>query len=411
MCENCPSLPTSVVALPRRRSKLWEIENQWHCTIIGTCLTLGELTSAANRLGVQMRSAKPSDHEIHTSMIVLLGRERMVGKALHKMLDRKHAAMISRAGKVEGEEALTAFWGEMLAKGDVSAACWAVMSHPDSSDALRNAVFGEIHMLSHQVGAASRADLRRIHALEQEKAALEARLGRQNERLKAEVSMRNGLIRDLRQRLDCEIAETRRLGDAAQAALELDRLRRVMADIQDHLDREREMRCGAEGEVRATLVKLRDLGQNLSLVMQEHAEIKDELAASERRLTAVLAVDDRVGTCSTECAELDLCGRCILFVGGRSQHVPHFRRLVEDCNGTFAHHDGGFEESMGKLHGLFGRADAVLFPVDCVSHSAHDEVKRLCRRWEKPFVPVRHSGMGAFLRALSSLTERDGEAG
>jgi hypothetical protein len=45
----------------------------------------------------------------------------------------------------------------------------------------------------------------------------------------------------------------------------------------------------------------------------------------------------------------------------------------------------------------------VLFPVDCVSHSAHDEVKRLCRRWEKPFVPLRHSGLGAFIRALSSI--------
>lgn len=403
MCEHCPA-PAPPAAAPRRRARLWEIDGQWHCTIIGTCLTLGELKATARRLGVQLQSAAPSDHEIHTAMIMLVKRERLVGKALHKLLDRKHGAMVGRFDKVAGEAALTVLWQDMLAKGEVAAACWAVMSHPDSGDALRNLVFGDIHMLSHQVGAASRADLRRVHALEREKAELEARVARQQERLRAEVSRRNTVIRELRQRLDCEIAETRRLGFAAASAHEMERLRHLVADIQLHLDGERTARQAAEGEARRTLVKLRDLGLHLTRAAQEAADLKGELAASEARLAALLG--DGVGECSADCASLDLCGRCILFVGGRSQHVPHFRRLVERCNGTFAHHDGGFEESMTKLQGLFGRADAVLFPVDCVSHSAHDEVKRLCRRWEKPFVPVRHSGMGAFIRALASVAEQ-----
>ena len=58
---------------------------------------------------------------------------------------------------------------------------------------------------------------------------------------------------------------------------------------------------------------------------------------------------------------------------------------------------------MHRLHGLFGRADAVMFPVDCVSHSAQDTVKQLCRRWSKPYVPVRRSGLGAYLLALTEL--------
>lgn len=103
------------------------------------------------------------------------------------------------------------------------------------------------------------------------------------------------------------------------------------------------------------------------------------------------------------CPKLDLCGRCILVVGGRHQHVSHLRRMVEEYNGSFVHHDGGTEQSMDKLANLFGRADAVLFPVKCVSHAAQSKVKTLCRRYDKPFVPLRKSGMEAYVEALETL--------
>lgn len=101
----------------------------------------------------------------------------------------------------------------------------------------------------------------------------------------------------------------------------------------------------------------------------------------------------------------DLNNRTILYIGGRLQAVAHFKRLVEECNGSFAHHDGGMEENMGRLKSLFGRADAVIFPVDCVSHAALAEIKRLCRRWNKPYLPLRRSGLSALARALESYAD------
>jgi|AGTN01.1.fsa_nt_gi Uncharacterized protein conserved in bacteria (DUF2325). len=103
-------------------------------------------------------------------------------------------------------------------------------------------------------------------------------------------------------------------------------------------------------------------------------------------------------------SNFDLDGRCILVVGGRSRHIPHYRRMVEERRGVFLHHDGGIEDSLSRLSGLFGRADTILFPVDQVSHNAHDEVKRLCKRWRKRFVPVRRSGTGAFVMALQAAS-------
>jgi hypothetical protein len=103
-------------------------------------------------------------------------------------------------------------------------------------------------------------------------------------------------------------------------------------------------------------------------------------------------------------SELDLSGRLILYVGGRHQHVAHLRRIVEDHNGAFVHHDGGVEQSMAKLSNQLERADAVLFPVGCVSHQAQSKVKSLCRRFDKPFKPLRSTGIGAITQALESLS-------
>lgn len=100
---------------------------------------------------------------------------------------------------------------------------------------------------------------------------------------------------------------------------------------------------------------------------------------------------------------LDLAGRLILYVGGRHQHVACLRSLVEDCNGAFVHHDGGVEQSMEKLGNLLKRADAVLFPVGCVSHQAQYKVKDACRRSGKPFRPLRTTGLGAIIEALQAV--------
>lgn len=106
----------------------------------------------------------------------------------------------------------------------------------------------------------------------------------------------------------------------------------------------------------------------------------------------------------------DLSGRLILYVGGRHQHVSHLRRIVEAHNGAFVHHDGGVEQSLSKLSAQLERADAVLFPVGCVSHAAQDRVKSLCRRLDKPFRPLRSTGIAAIIAALDSVSARTSSA-
>jgi hypothetical protein len=47
------------------------------------------------------------------------------------------------------------------------------------TDAMVKDVFGKVHMLSHLVGAANRADIRRLRQLEEDNVTLTAKLERQ----------------------------------------------------------------------------------------------------------------------------------------------------------------------------------------------------------------------------------------
>ena len=90
-----------------------------------------------------------------------------------------------------------------------------------------------------------------------------------------------------------------------------------------------------------------------------------------------------------EC-ETDLCGRCILDVGGLwpAHAVCRLQRLVERRNGSLIDHDGGMEDNRAMGSGeLVRRADAVFFPVDCVKPSRG-------RRGEEPVRGAMEFPMG-----------------
>ncbi|HIJ64212.1 MAG TPA: DUF2325 domain-containing protein, partial [Rhodospirillaceae bacterium] len=70
----------------------------------------------------------------------------------------------------------------------------------------------------------------------------------------------------------------------------------------------------------------------------------------------------------------------------------------------FVHHDGGVEQSMEKLDSLLKRADAVMFPVRCVSHMAQFKVKSACRKSGKPFCPLPSMGVEVVIQALQAMT-------
>jgi hypothetical protein len=375
----------------KRRVRIWEINTNLHCSVIGTCLSAAEL----RRVLVKLKIAgieTADEHELHMLGVLLANRPQGGGKLLQKTLDRRHEVALNQFAKARDDAAIGALWKKAVSSGDIPGAYWAVLTHPDASDKMVQKAFGDVHMLSHLMGATNCADLQRMQQLEDELATLEAKLERQQRQL------RDGFIDGKIARLSATLAEkvhsdvvARRPEDeTAEAAALKDKI----SDLNDRLSRETARRERLDQRLAA----FENTDSMRRRAETERDAIRQELEAMERQVAALLDGDHREAA-----PEVDLAGATILYVGGRANQLPRFKMLVEQAGGQLIHHDGGVEDAAALLPGLVGRADVTLFPVDCISHNAMAQAKRVCQQLNKPFVPLRTSSLACLLSVLPSL--------
>ena len=373
------------------RRRIWELHNSLHCSVIGTCLTTGELRGLLAKFHGQLPE-KPTEHLLHTIAVAAASQHNLLAKQLQKALDRRHANALRHFGDAKSVDEVRRRWHEARQAGDIPGGYWAVMTHPKTDDQLLREVFGDVHMLSHLVGAANRADIRKLHELEEEKAALEAKLARQQTQLRGGIVAREAKLAELNATI-AAMVEQQSQPAAASPPAETAVLHGVVADLRKLLDREVARRQRAETR-----------NDELTLGSQKAERGR---AAAERELAAVRADLDALeahvaARDTSDAAEsgLDLRETTLLYVGGRPHQIAQLRQVIEAAGGQLIHHDGGIEERSDMLPGLVSRADAAFFPVDCISHSGALLLKRLCRQAGKPYVPLRSAGIASMLRAL-----------
>src|SRR3954470_11153866 len=84
-----------------------------------------------------------------------------------------------------------------MRSGDIPGAYWALLSHAAATETIVKKAFQDVHMLSHLVGAANRADIRRLRELEAENEALTEKLHRQQQQLRDGFPPRDETTRQL----------------------------------------------------------------------------------------------------------------------------------------------------------------------------------------------------------------------
>jgi len=386
----------------RQRTKIWEFGTNLHCSIVGTCLSTGELRQVLGRIGLT-EAAAASEHDVHASGVLIAGKHQDGARLLHKALDRRHRLAINRFDKAKSAEEVRSLWREFVQAGDIPGAYWAALTHPATTDAMIRESFIEVHMLSHLVGAANRADIRRLRQLEGENAALQEKVGRQQHQLRDAIVSRDTTIRELSRALEQRIVYRREQDGEPQVPDSDAGWEALAADLKMRLGRSESRRTGLEQrlvELRGALANEREARK--AAESQERG-LRDELDAIEASLTnGAAGVGGEWGR--------DLSGLTLLYVGGRPAQLAHIRSAAERQGATLLHHDGGIEERGGLLPGLVSRADAVLFPADCISHAAMSLVKRLCRQMGKRFRPLRSAGLAPFCAALKNLAAHVGDA-
>ncbi|NKJ49989.1 peptidase [Burkholderia sp. SG-MS1] len=386
----------------KRRARLAELDGHLHCSIIGTCLSTHELRKLVPKFtALDRRDA--SDLEIHHSAVELAIEGGPAAKALHKLLDERYAGAIRRFDKATDDADLLELWNEALKCGDIPPAYWALMTHPLTTMPVRQKAFGDLHMLSHLVGAANRADIRRLVALEEENAALKERIERQQSRLHELGMERDASIAALNARIAQLTAQACRPmpADAAGLEAEVQQLRDRLADadrrVALHTSRREaaEQRALLEQDAALALRKSRD---------KALAQLK--LAQSECDALERATVDaaDAASGAVTRRASLDsVHGKRIIYVGGRPGSNAALKRLVEAAGGDLVVHDGGVEDRKGLLAAALPGADIVVFPVDCIDHDSMNTLKRVCERHRIDYHPVRTASVASFVELMARL--------
>ena len=398
---------TTTTALDRKR--IWEVRPSLHCSILGTCLSMRELHAVARKGKVRF-PLNATDHEIHGCFVEIVETQNAVSKLVDKALEKKYRVVAARFRRCPDIEALERCWEEAWKNNDIPGAYWAVLTHPMLTDELFRRAFGEVHMLSHLLGASRRTDIYKFQKLDAQCATLAGKLALVKTVFRKRLKSRDAAITEMQLRLSVLRDVERRLALAHETIFRL-RRNSGAADLEKQVSELREELKTTAARAERAEAELVEAGkfieQEMTMAgeaMDRIRELSEENAALEQELRSAL-------TCHAEepcevMIENDgtrLCGRKIMYVGGRSNLVRYYRALVERRGGVFIHHDGGIESSMDLLKKAVNSADAVICPIDCVSHGACLTIKKTCKQMAKPFIPLRSAGLSSLAHGMHAI--------
>jgi hypothetical protein len=375
---------------PRPRQKIWNLPAGRHCMLVGNCLSLTELRQLAKRTGVG--SADMSDYTLHTIVVEQCAERSKLAEAVQRLLDQRHAHMLRQFAKARNGEAVLAHWRDALANGDIAGALWAAWTHPDIGEYESVIIYGELHMLSHQLVERERSERQRVSELERQTIVLrnEAAVSKQ-ELADARLDAKRHVAALEKRLAGHEFSTTRH----AQDEIALERAKKI--DIQNGALRARN---------EALSRRLAELEQTNADYARRLAELTGKIDGIREPKPSTAPVEPTQDSRAEEIIGhlgSRLSGRRILCIGGRTGMVDRYRRLVEAGGGHFLHHDGGQEENEHRIDAIVTNADAVVCQVNHVSHSAYWRIKQACKQRQLPCVFVKSGGVTTFARNLEML--------
>jgi len=387
-----------------QRLTLWGLEPRFHCSIVGTCLTLNELQKLGKKIGISKHILRDNYH-LHSAFVSIVATQSMEAKLINKYLNKKYKETITRFSHAREASALSALWEESLSTGNIDSAFWALATHTHVSTEFILRILGKVHMLSHLSGEKVRVDMLELSQLRRTLPELEQKLNILEKKSQAALRNKDKLV----QQLGIKVSK---LSDNEQhLKQENNRLHEIQQQHESNIIKQDNEQLSkklyaSENLVRRAQKQTQEWKSLASVRVKDYDQLEDQmLLLKDEQKTVEQALQNFL---SPPCIDgssknIDLCNRCILFVGGRNRQSAHFRAVVEKLNGRFLHHDGGVEESSQRLTALVSQSDAVLCPLDCVSHDAMNRIKRDCKHQGKSLQLLRQSGLATFTHGLHQI--------
>jgi hypothetical protein len=320
-----------------QRKKLWEFSTSMHCSIVGTCLSTMELRKIVAKVkGHDLKGF--SDLIIHEEAVLVAGHQGAATRLLQKALDRCYEATIKRFDRAQNVEEVRGLWDDARRSGDVPGAYWALLTHPATTQELRQSAFGDVHMLSHLVGSANRADIRRLATLEIERAELALKVEKQQAQLRDANVTRDVTIRRLNDMLAETIAHESRARPSGRSQEDADEIiapRELVADLQRRFSTEVRRRERAEQRHEMARAALSQANAALGAACDEVRHLREELDAAEAHLSTRTGADPE-----------DVCHLPVSLKGVRLLYVGGGRRRSLASEPSLRRHRASFSTTM-----------------------------------------------------------------
>ncbi len=375
------------------QKRIWEIQHQTICKVIGMALDFGDLKKIADKFGLPPQDPL-MDHEfaLHSTVAHLCGTNNRVSRYVQKTIESRFAKYSKRLSGMDPLE-LIALVTE--GPGNLRIPLWAVLwdlstRGLENGASIETAVFGFIHMLEHRLlkeywetAAENEEQSEEVRRNEAETLGLKRRILD----LRSEIEKSRKLSQDLRSNfaemkrlhrrpnvghMRCQPSESAPRSDSSE---KIKRLRYLLEDSRAQ-NRGREDEC----------CRLR---REIEVLVQEVSmRFTEEPAPHETTPKRACPLQDA------------LRGKHVAMVGGIDSLESHYRRLVQEMGGAFHRHDGDCKNGACLIEDCIKKADLVVCPVEVNSHNAAKSAKKICKRRGIPCCFTRTAGLSGLRIAI-----------
>jgi hypothetical protein len=341
---------------------------------------------------------KASAFEMHEALVACSENKNHLSRKVDTVLQRKFGKKVDELLKL-GQKEFKARFDTMAASGDLPVVLWAAAANPGLSDELRKEIFGEVHMTMHWSGE------QRIK-MSRRQARLQKTLDDTQQRLK-DVAQKKRALEKENARL---IKNQAGLEAALKAAKDQKKEPEAVIMGTEHppepsvLEQENHF---LKTELEVLYRRFREQQSELSVAKGKNERLASQLASKEKlnhhfqeQVRTTIAEMVSLNRCNADCPSFDLCKKRILIVGGITRMESLYRDLIEGSGGILDYHDGYMKSGTRRLESRLKRADMVLCPVSCNSHTACSVVKNLAKKHKKTVYMLANSSLKTISQAI-----------
>lgn len=382
---------------------LWNVYANFRCPLIGSCLTIEEQRKLIKKTAVSKKGL--SDFDAHHILMEYMSNENPVSVKTDRYIRNKYKSDIAAYENLSKNK-LSALWKDARNSGEMAGLFYVIATRSDISMDLRMEAFGEIHMLGH-TNMYDIMKARKSLTLEKEG----------NKKLSGRLKEEQGKTKELKSSVKKHLKKITEL-EAHVAQL----MKQIDTNRTGEINSENNEKKSNNDQLNAALTTIREMKKENQLNVREKRKLeirffeseatckilKEEIAnlLKPETLNPALPCPGSEVSCAGSCTEgicpgCEICPKRVLMIGGMTKMKPFYRDIVESNGNEFVYHDGYIRNRTKQLNDLVSSSDLILCPVNCNSHNACLKIKKLCKKYNKPYKMLPCSSLSTVSKAVN----------